>query len=177
MIDDCIATARSIIEARLAKDQEKMTLQLRELKFEMVRKGGGSWHIRKMETLCKAHLEGRAQIILETFEQNLIGPRISSPDLNSKLKTEFLTHFTAHFQIISRVLQAQIKGQSYYRHVTLDHSRGRLISEYHARIDLLCRKIAIQESDSKPPTIAKPVIVSGSSNNVQVGDHNFQKAN
>jgi len=87
----------------------------------------------------------------------------------SKLKAEFLTHFTAHFQMISRVLQPETKGQSYYKHITLDHSRGRLISEYHARIDLLCRKLALQQNDTKQ------VIVTGNSNTVQVGDHNRQE--
>src|SRR5258706_16307186 len=93
---DCIATAGSIIKARLAKHQELLDAELQKLPIHVNNASkirvNGNWFFEKLDDICKSDLEAAAQIIFQTLEQNLIGPDICSPSLNQRLKMEFSAH-------------------------------------------------------------------------------------
>ena len=177
MYDDCIATARDMISARLvAKHQALINSELRGLKYQMVGRNFGSWYVTKFNNICESHLNTLAQTIFEILEQNLVGPGISSPTLNQKLKAEFSTQFNTHTQQVFEILENEKKNLQtgrYFRAISLDNLKGRLLLDYHAQIDLLCRKIA--SAENKPPqstNIGSQTNFYGPDNKVQIGDHN-----
>jgi hypothetical protein len=173
--EERIETAR-IIQALLLKDQEVLNEKFRLLTSEQVKNRPGSWFVRELHTLGKTHLEARAQIIFETLEQGLIGSAISSPNLRQSLMGAFITHFNPQMNLVSLMLQNATKDESYYKNMNFKDSHARLLSEYHARIDRLCRKLA--NETNKPHhgmSIGNQVNISGSSHTIQVGDHNIQQ--
>src|SRR5207245_1423054 len=116
------------------------------LKSQRVRSGHGSWYVRGLYPIVVTHLESTTKIIFETLEANLVGS-YKLPALHDTLTNEFDTHFNTQVQVLSRVLESE-KGKDtlYFSNFNLNEPRGRLIREYHAQINLLCRKLSTEEN-------------------------------
>ena len=144
MSDDWITAGREIINARLVKDHKSLSSELGEIKLDYATPSvfRSSMYIQKVEAACKKHMETGAQIIFETLEDNLIGPGVvQSPVLNEKLKEEFLTHFDVHAQLILAFSEGAKCDEHIFKMLDLYSLKPRLVSEYNAKIDLLCRKL------------------------------------
>jgi len=124
-----------------------------------------------MDQLCKADLETTAQTIFETLKENFFGPDICSPTLNQKLKAQFSVNLNSYLECICELLK-NFKNSA----IDLNELKGRLIFEYDSRIDLLCGKLATDANNPQYSVMNKTeVIISGTANNVQLGDHNVQQ--
>lgn len=175
MYDDSIAAARSMIFTRYAQFYTSFNSELVELKGAIVRKQLFSSGVAtRFQDICSRHLKAAAKFVFGVYEKNFAGPGISSPTLNTCLKDEFSTEFGKFYDFVSVVLEHQTREKEtgkYFCAVNFEHLHSKIMLEYHARIDLLCRKLA-QEADQT--RIKDEIEVTGDDNSIPAGDHNTQ---
>jgi class 3 adenylate cyclase len=135
-----MSTVRQLIESLRARRAEVLASELARVKSASVRSGAASY-LRQAHAICIGELEGHARIILHTFEQSLTGSKAWSADLNTKLRHEFDAQLNQQSKELSHCLETSRMERRISGGFSLAEAQARLALEYHARIDLLCKKL------------------------------------
>ena len=130
-----------------------------------------------LRSACINHVKDAAEVSFQRLEESLIGPNISSATLGQQLEIALFSHVDNQIKFIGGMWENE-KGpglQSYYRRVNFNELKPQLMLLYRAKINQLCRKLAVKEKSQNPVmSIGQQNNFSGSSNNIQIGNHNQQ---